>query len=285
LSNLQKAADKHNNKKYSSDYTEERILAGSSQENKKLHQRKFTAHNDFGLELPQFVPETEAFYQWENADYEVINLDEIVELIEGISVKLETETEEAELDELQDRITDLLLLYKTRDPNRYTTFFSKGGGIPDPVRVEKYIRFLKEKCPDLDDDVLKDPVIIFQEHLQYIDQIEPKNPWESIAVKLSKCKIYKAGGNETLSTHVNLMPNKGVYTVHLRWQYPRSTEEILQGEGLIKYASVVLQIEHAKSKEKFPLTFLFYWDSKANTWQLKEGYESFARNPYNCIVM
>lgn len=238
------------------------------------------------LDLPQFDYEEEAFRKWETATYAPINEGGALALVNMIPVSLEAEIEEEVFSKLQERIAEMLMLYKTRDPERYISMFTKGGASPQSERVERYRGWLHENGSDISREDLNNPLDVYRERVRVREEMWPGNGWEALAVSESECKIYGAAGFHTLRPHLELMPRKGsLISTHLQWDYPVTTQQLMRIEGSVKYAGVRLLVQHTNSEERFPLTFLFYWDSKLDTWRLKEGYASFGKNTENRIFM
>ena len=232
---------------------------------------------------PEFIP-------WEAAAYNVIpstegwQSEDLKQLVKEIPVTLEIETEPAEYEALQSRVCELIHLWATQDPDSYIEFFEKGGAVADPERVKKYQAKLKQG-KNLDDDLLSDPKSVFREEFVLGYELAPQHAWEGVAPSLSKIRIYQGGELESLQKQVDSRLNNGVINTHLRWQYPRLPKDVATGGNGVKYSEVVLQIRHAKTNKKFPLTFLFFWEPVSAQWLVLESYASDGSDTQHRIVL
>ena len=246
------------------------------------------------LDLP--IPSAEAwsieFKRWETAAYRPIldvnsELDQelLAETVSLLPVELFAPIDEKAYDALLNRVSDLLLLYSTRDSQRYLDFFEKGGSVPQSERVKMYQSELLREFPDLRGDGLRNAADVFRLEFEYSQSTTNMNRWSGLSPDLSRITVKSSGPNLSLTQEMQTLPNKGVISTHLRWDHPRSTEQLADAEGKVTYAVVQLQIQHENTKLTFPLTFLFYWDGEAETWQLKEGYARYGKDTKHRIQM
>lgn len=246
------------------------------------------------LDLP--VPSQDTwnveFKQWETATYRPIldqngELDQelAAESVSLLPVELFTPIDEKTYDALLSRVSDLLLLYATRDAQRYLDFFEKGGSVPQPERVKMYRSELLREFPDLRGEDLRSAADVFGLNFESGQSKSNMNPWSGLNPELSKITVKSSGPNLSLTQEMQTLPNQGVISTHLQWDHPRNTEQLAGSEGKVTYAVVQLQIQHENSGLAFPLTFLFYWDGEAGTWQLKEGYARYGKDVKHRIQM
>ena len=232
------------------------------------------------------------FKRWETAAYRPIlgpngesdpNL--LADMVALLPVELFTPIDETAYDTLLSRVSDLILLYSTRDGQRYVDFFAKGGSVPQPERVKMYQSELLREFPDLREEGLRSAVDVFQLNFEHGESTAKMNRWSGLSPELSGITVKSSGPNLSLTQEMQTLPNQGVISTHLQWDPPRTTEQLAGAEGKVTYAIVQLQIEHEHSKMSFPLTFLFYWDGGAGTWQLKEGYARYGKDTKHRIEM
>lgn len=248
----------------------------------KLEESHF---KEIATDLPEIDLVADAVDKWEKADYVSYDDSTIRELVEQIPVHLETDVDESQYEKLMDRTKDLLMLYKNQDAESYVNFYSSGSGTISPDKTASIRSLLTQVDKTIDIEALKDPIAMMQQLYNSHKKAVPQNSWESFSVELSNVRIYKAYSEESLKYYVEALPNTGVTANHLMWAYPNSTADIMKTVGHVKYASVRLQINHSNSQNKFPISFLFYWDPNLGVWQLKEGYSATNKIGGDNIIM